>query len=680
MLLGRITNYLKILVRKGAIAVYLEPWHKDIMDFLDLKKNSGEERRRAHDLFPALWISDLFMERVKNNETWTLFDPYDVPFLSESDNEYFNKYYTEYEKTIPDDKKIVLNAKDIWKKVLTEYFETGNPFLTFKDTANRANPNHHVGRIRSSNLCFTGDTIVAVADSRNSVPIKQLAEESNGKLKFPVYCAKEENGKWIDEIKDAIAFKTGTKKVITIRLENNDTFRCTPDHELALLDGGYVEAKDSLNKTLQKLGLDNGIKVIEIIDNDEIEDVYDLTVDDNHNFYIETSDSTNVLVHNCTEIFQNSSPNGNLVKIYTNEGNDFVYVTEDEIVELEDGTTKLGKKVTSLDSLKNNVYCGVNGRRFNTPELTKVYCVEKEKVDGETAVCNLASINLSKINKKEDIERVTKVAVRMLDNVIELNFYPLKKVKDTNTFTRGIGLGVMGEAEFLAVNKIMYGSQEHLYTIDTIMETISYNAIKASSELGKEKGNYPAFLGSNWNNGILPHDFTNDEVKELVDFDYKAYSKEEWDTLRELVSEHMRNGYLMAIAPTSSISILVGTTQSTEPIYKKKWYEENLSGLIPVVVPRLNPDTWDYYPSAYDVDQMDIVKAASIRQKWIDQGQSTNIFLRLDRASAKYLNDVYMLSHSLGNKSNYYLRSQSPDSSKADDSIVDRSIECEGCQ
>ena len=535
----KITNDIAIAVdqtgvRKGAIAVYLEPWHKDIMDFLDLKKNSGEERRRTHDLFPALWISDLFMERVKNNETWTLFDPYDVPFLSESDNEYFNKYYTEYEKTIPDDKKIVLNAKDIWKKVLTEYFETGNPFLTFKDTANRANPNHHVGRIRSSNLC--------------------------------------------------------------------------------------------------------------------------------------------------TEIFQNSSPNGNLVKIYTNEGNDFVYVTEDEIVELEDGTTKLGKKVTSLDSLKNNVYCGVNGRRFNTPELTKVYCVEKEKVDGETAVCNLASINLSKINKKEDIERVTKVAVRMLDNVIELNFYPLKKVKDTNTFTRGIGLGVMGEAEFLAVNKIMYGSQEHLYTIDTIMETISYNAIKASSELGKEKGNYPAFLGSNWNNGILPHDFTNDEVKELVDFDYKAYSKEEWDTLRELVSEHMRNGYLMAIAPTSSISILVGTTQSTEPIYKKKWYEENLSGLIPVVVPRLSPDTWDYYPSAYDVDQMDIVKAASIRQKWIDQGQSTNIFLRLDRASAKYLNDVYMLSHSLGNKSNYYLRSQSADSSKADDSIVDRSIECEGCQ
>jgi ribonucleotide reductase alpha subunit len=195
-----------------------------------------------------------------------------------------------------------------------------NSFLTFKDTANRANPNHHVGRIRSSNLCFTGDTIVATADDRGGVTIKQLAEESNGKLKFPVFCAKEENGKWIDEIKDAIAFKTGTKKVITIRLENNDTFRCTPDHELALLDGGYVEAKDSLNKTLQKLGLDNGIKVIEIIDNDEIEDVYDLTVDDNHNFYIETSDSNSVLVHNCTEIFQNSSPNGNLVKIYTNEG------------------------------------------------------------------------------------------------------------------------------------------------------------------------------------------------------------------------------------------------------------------------------------------------------------------------------------------------------------------------
>ncbi len=529
------------MTRKGAIATYLQPWHNDISDFIDLKKNSGEERRRAHDIFPALWITDIFMERVETDSTWTLFDPYDVPVLNQTFGDEFRKYYVQYEN---DDtvNKTVIRAKDLWKQILTSYFESGSPFLCFKDSANRANPNPHVGHIRSSNLC--------------------------------------------------------------------------------------------------------------------------------------------------TEIFQNTEPNRYLVKIHVRKGQDFILAEETDKVYLSDGTYKLGKNITSLDTLELCNYFGtMSGTELTSEEDCKVWCIEKEKVDGKTAVCNLASVNLSRINTKEDIERVVPIAVNMLDNVIELNFYPLLKVKQTNIASRSIGLGVMGEAEMLAVNKIHFGSQEHFDKIDYIMECVAYNTYKASSVIGKEKGNYPDFVGSNWNKGIMPYDFTNDLVKDLTTHKnyISCYSEDEWNDLRDLCKVNMRNGYLMAIAPTSSISILVGTTQAIEPIYKKKWYEENLSGLIPVVVPKLSPDTWEYYASAFDIEQDKILKAAAIRQKWIDQGQSTNIFVKLEVASGRYLNNLYTLAWKLGLKSTYYLRSQSPDANKADDSkkdvdVVDRSIECTGCQ
>ncbi|WP_419673272.1 ribonucleoside-diphosphate reductase subunit alpha [Aliarcobacter butzleri] len=514
----KITNDLAIAVdqlgtRKGAIAVYLEPWHMDIVDFVDLKKNSGEERRRAHDLFPALWISDLFMERVMEDSYWTLFDPYEVRDLSETFGDEFKAKYIAYEndETITKDR---MKAKDLWKKILTSYFEVGSPFLCWKDTANRTNPNSHVGHIRSSNLC--------------------------------------------------------------------------------------------------------------------------------------------------TEIFQNTNPNHYKIKLEFEDGTVSTY-EETDLVVVDGGVTKKANKVSALDS--------VNGKR--------VFIVEKEKIDGDTAVCNLASINLSKINTKEDIERVVPTAIRMLDNVIDLNFYPLRKVKATNLKSRSIGLGVMGEAEMLAQYQLAWGSSEHFKKIDQIMEAISYNTIKSSSDLANEKGVYPTFEGSKWSKGIMPHDLAPQAVNALVDKDLFDTSYD-WDVLREKVKKDgMRNGYLMAIAPTSSISILVGTTQAIEPVYKRKWFEENLSGLIPVVVPRLSPETWAYYTPAFEIDQLQVIKAAAIRQKWIDQGQSTNIFMSLDKASGKYLHEIYTLAWKLGLKSTYYLRSQSPE---AKNDVEDRSMECAGCQ
>ena len=514
----KITNDIAIAVdqlgtRKGAIAVYLEPWHMDIMDFIDLKKNSGEERRRAHDLFPALWISDLFMERVLEDSYWTLFDPVEVKDLSEYFGEEFTAKYIAYENSDSVTKNRI-KAKDLWKKILTSYFESGSPFLCFKDSANKANPNPHAGHIRSSNLC--------------------------------------------------------------------------------------------------------------------------------------------------TEIFQNTNPNHYKIKVEFEDGTIKTFEEEDLVI-VDGGITKKANKVTALDS--------INGK--------KIFIVEKQKIDGDTAVCNLASINLSRINTSEDIKRVVPIAVNMLDNVIDLNFYPLRKVKATNLKSRAIGLGVMGEAEMLASNKISWGSNEHFKKIDEIMEYISYNTILASSNLAIEKGSYPTFDGSNWSKGIMPHDHTPQAVNAIVNKDLFDNSCD-WDFLREKVKKDgMRNGYLMAIAPTSSISILVGTTQAIEPVYKRKWFEENLSGLIPVVAPKLSPDTWSFYTPAFEIDQLQVVKAAAIRQKWIDQGQSTNIFMSLDKASGKYLHEIYVLAWKLGLKSTYYLRSQSPE---AKNDIEDRSMECSGCQ
>lgn len=514
----KITNDVAIAVdqlgtRKGAIATYLEVWHNDVEEFIELRKNSGEERRRAHDLFPALWICDLFMKRVEKDELWTLFDPYQCPELTELYGEKFEAKYIELENN-QDILKKRMKAKELWKKILTNYFETGMPFLCFKDNANRANPNAHAGIIRSSNLC--------------------------------------------------------------------------------------------------------------------------------------------------TEIFQNTAPNYYKVEVEFEDGKKQYFEENDEIT-TDEGVKKKANKLTSLDSIEGK----------------KIYITTKIQEGGNTAVCNLASVNLSKIHTKEDIERVLPVAIRMLDNVIDLNFYPNRKVKSTNMQNRAIGLGVMGEAEMLATKQIEWGSQEHLNTIDNIMEMISFNAILSSSNLAKERGSYPQFEGSNWSKGIFPIDVANKNALNLTDktlFD----TEYNWQELRNKVkSQGMRNGYLMAIAPTSSISILVGTTQTIEPVYQKRWFEENLSGVIPVVVPNLSIDTINYYPSAYSLDQTLLVKAASVRQKWIDQGQSLNIFLPSGDTKGKLLNDIYMLAWKLGLKSTYYLRTKSPE---IKDDVMDRGLECINCQ
>jgi len=509
-------------VRKGSIAIYTEPWHLDIQDFIDLKKNSGEERRRAHDLFPSIWMNGLFMDRAEADEEWTLFDPYETPDLHEKYGDEFKLAYESYEKN-PNIRKEVIKAKDLWKKILTSYFEVGMPFLAFKDEANRRNQNKHSGIMRSSNLC--------------------------------------------------------------------------------------------------------------------------------------------------QEIFQVTSPNEYGILAEFEDGGSVIFEEFDELIVSRNGieSKKLGKKVSNIDSLL------IDGELRNIEYISKIIVKR-----GRTLVCNLASVNLSKINTDEDFAKIVPTAVRALDNVIDLNLYPIRQAKETNKLSRAIGLGVMGEAQMIAESGgIVWGSQEHFEKIDEIMENLSYHTVKSSAMLAKEKGSYPEFEGSEWSKGIIHYDTANIEAIKLTN---RTPNEERLSELRKLAKEGMRNGYLMAVAPTGTISIVVGTTQTIEPVYKRKWMEENLSGLIPVVAPNLSPDTWQGYVPAYEVDQISLIKAAAIRQKWIDQGQSLNVFIPTNKASGKYFNAIYVTAYKLGLKSTYYLRSESPEIIEDDEAVNDRSIECKDCQ
>jgi ribonucleotide reductase alpha subunit len=814
--------------RKGSINTYLQTWHWDLEDFLELKKNSGEERRRTHDLFISLWINDLFMERIRTSGVWTLFDPKDTPDLVESFGEEFRQKYLDYEKR-SDIRKRSLPAKELWKKVLVSYYETGSPFLTFKDEANRRNQNSHSGRIRSSNLCVTGDT-------------RLLTE--NGYIRADELANSEENPKIVIDkrmVGETTVITPLHKMVMTSQKEkiyratfgDGSSIKCTGYHEFPILVDGKVEKKKLLDikdepiylhKQETELGTehlpddsfvmgvitgDGNIKYNRRTDKNVVYiNIYDATLElqdriestvhrvlkrkkklphfkeqmnaknskkkqlistqlathfSKYNFNKDTIDRVPDILFKADK----ESITSYLKGLYSVAGNIHIdgsqhkfleiQITSKSIEFIEDlkllfsmlgfygeiyhrrdwvrfdlkgnyavkFVEEIGLLIQRSDKVAREIISNLKEKmiipfRENREWTTKIIsCVEigeepvydltsepvsntvifngivtgqcteiyqntsspkyeiedgyisqnSKQTSGETAVCNLASVNLSKINSREDISRVVPIAIRMLDNVIDLNYYPIESAKFSNMTNRPIGLGVMGEAQMLAENSIHFGSEEHLTKIDEVMENISYEAILSSHNLALEKGKYPNFGGSNWSKGVVPIDTANSKTKTLL----SRKPERDWEELKKRVKSGMRNGYLMAIAPTSSISILVGTSQAIEPIYKKKWSEENLSGHIPVTAPNLSPDTWYFYKEAYDVEQLDIVKAGAIRQKWIDQGQSLNIFVKPEKVTGGQLHKIYNTAWELGLKSTYYLRSKSPE-------MINRDDECLACQ
>ncbi|WKZ86269.1 ribonucleoside-diphosphate reductase subunit alpha [Ralstonia pickettii] len=434
--------------RNGAFAAYLESWHPDLYAFLELKKNSGDDRRRAHDIFPANWIPDLLMERVEQGGMWSFFSPAEYPELHDLFGDAFKVRY----ETLEAQGKYRFQepAIEVWKKMLGFLFETGHPWITFKDECNRRNPQQHVGVIHNSNLC--------------------------------------------------------------------------------------------------------------------------------------------------TEITLNTS-------------------------------------------------------------------------DDETAVCNLGSINLARhvdashpsgLNV-DKLQNTVTVAMRMLDNVIDINFYPSERARNSNLRHRPVGLGLMGYAEWLVAQGVAWESTQHLLKADRMMEMVSYLAISASVQLAHERGAYESFKGSLWDQGILPID-TARKIGTLLHGE--AESTLDWDRLAALIAKHgMRNSNCMAIAPTATISNIVGTTPTIEPVFQREYEEGNLSGSFKVIDPCLKYGRPELCMESYDIDQTWLVKAAALRQKWIDQAQSLNLFAK-EGTKGRQLSELYQLAWRLGCKTTYYLRSQSSDLAK----------------
>ena len=443
--------------RQGAIAVYLDVFHKDIFTFLDLKLNNGDERMRAHDIFTGVCLPDLYMEQVEARGDWHMFDPHEVRevmgySLEDSYDEKRGEgsFREKYEECVnhPELSRETVPAIDLMKRILRSQLETGVPFMFYRDEVNRANANKHEGMIYSSNLC--------------------------------------------------------------------------------------------------------------------------------------------------TEITQNMS------------------ATEFESVTLEDDIVVTRSK------------------------------------PGDFVVCNLSSINLGRAVPANVLERLIKIQVRMLDNVIDLNKIPVVQAARTNSRYRGIGLGTFGWHHLLALKNIQWESDEAVDYADELYEKIAYLTISASMELSKEKGAYPLFEGSDWQTGDY--------------FENKGYDSKEWRELRvEVATNGMRNGYLMAVAPNSSTSVIAGSTASIDPIFKPFFHEEKKDYKLPTVAPDLDHNTYDIYRrSAYIVDQRWSVKQNAARQRHIDQAISFNIYVP-NTIRASVLLDLHVQAWKSGMKTTYYTRSSATD-------------------
>jgi ribonucleoside-diphosphate reductase alpha chain len=466
--------------RKGAVCSYLETWHLDIEEFLELRKNTGDDRRRTHDMNTANWIPDLFMKRVMENGEWTLFSPSDVPDLHDKYGRAFEKAYIRYEERVAKGELKLykrIPATQLWRKMLSMLFETGHPWITFKDPCNLRSPQQHVGVVHSSNLC--------------------------------------------------------------------------------------------------------------------------------------------------TEITLNTSSN-------------------------------------------------------------------------EIAVCNLGSINMVGHMKlvggtlrldHEKLKKTVGTAMRMLDNVIDINYYAVRKARDSNMKHRPVGLGIMGFQDCLHLLRIPYASQEAVEFADRSMEAIAYFSYWASTELAEERGRYASYKGSLWDRDIMPQDTLNllrEERGGYVDIDMSESM--DWKPLRERIKRHgMRNSNCLAIAPTATIANIVGVSASIEPTFQNLFVKSNLSGEFTVVNEYLVTDLkklglWDevmvadlkyfdgnlaridrapsdlrrLYATAFEVEPVWVVEAGARRQKWIDQSQSLNIYI--GRASGKKLDESYKLAWQRGLKTTYYLR------------------------
>lgn len=679
-------------------------------------------------------IHDLYMERLLEKGEWTLFSSYDVPELTELYGEDFKKRYIEYEnefkrnpskfnketKTIP--------AVEIIRAISHRYIEDGNPFIFFHDTANRENPYKELGIVRSSNLCFTGDTVVKTpAGDKTIEELYQVYGSKTNNVKdgekFIVHGAilnttTGKNGivkkEWNNVTTPAIVFKTGKCKVVRVTLNNGGVFKCTPNHPIALSNGGYVEAINSVDKNVKSFDGEYSMYVTKVEQLEEEYDVYDLNVPATSNFYISVN-RLGILVHNCvigdTKVLTKEYGNipikqlvdngieetecwngdewsmtkiaktnnrAHVVKVVLSNGNSLeateyhkwkVYDnkrkrgnnTATKMVETKD--LVIGDEIPYPNKLPNGTHFANNSDRLRVVSIidenkyTSTYCGTEPKkhmlmfngiLTGQcteiimptdidkTAVCNLGSINLARCNTTEELIRVTKLALRSMDNCIDLTVYPSKESENWQKKLRSTGLGTLGLAEYLANEQIEYGSEKHKSELHRIYGTISDTIKKESMNLAKEKG--------------------------------------------ECIVKGIRNAYRMAIAPNSSSAMFAGTTNSHELVYNLLWMETSKVGTYPVTAPHISLDNINYYKTSYQVDPLLQIEMTSIIQKYIDQGISHNIYIDPNQyengVPLSKIRDIIVHAWKCGMKTLYYCRSKA----KKNGEIKESKIVCSGCE
>lgn len=822
--------------RTGAIAVYLDVWHKDIFDFLDLRLNNGDERRRAHDIFTGICIPDLFMEQVEKRGEWYLFDPHEIrQTFGWSLEDYYDEepgrgsFREKYMQCVnhPNLSKVRVEAIDIVKRYLKSRLETGTPYLFFRDTVNRANPNKHAGMIYCSNLCVTGDTklltdkgyktakelyesgeeLKVVIDNRTKSMIKsdygttqvdalkmhltakqadvykvrtkegfeikatnwhKFYVEKDGKIekvplsslnkgdKLLVQSAEGAFGTFDDVdlayvvgviagdgcITDTTAkiYLYGDKKVhseqieaavsklISKYLDRSVKHNAKLEPKFIENSGRLVMSSDLLKYILEKFGVTTTTKrripnfVFE--GTKEVQAAYlsglyqmDGTVNSSKKYKacsIEISQTSKQLLqdiqlvllnlgiystiyfvrkkgqyempdgkgglkeYNCKQIYklsiQDRKSRGKFMKLVEMKGYD-VEKFEDfnSILKSKSRTPKHQYKATvesvefhGVEDVYDTTQPEYNSLIFNgivtgncseiTQNQSPTIVLEEKLEDGkivitkkpgDLVVCNLSSINLGRAIPDGVIERLIPIQVRMLDNVIDLNEDRIEVLQavETNRKYRAIGLGTSGYHHLLAQKGIHWESEVAVKYSGDLYEMIAYHTIKASLEIAKEKGAYPLFPGSDWETGKY--------------FDDRYGDDERWMKLKEEVKKHgLRNGYLLAVAPTGSTSIIAGTTASIDPIFSRHYYEEKKDYKIPVTAPSISPETMWYYKNAYTIDQKWSIKQNAARQKHIDQAISFNLYYP-NNVKAKEMLENDMLAWKEGMKTIYYTRSTS---------------------
>lgn len=522
--------------RKGSLGIYLEPHHPDICDFLELKKNTGKEEKRCRNLFYALWNSDLFMNRVKQNKDWSLFCPNECPGLSDVYGDKYVELYERYERE--GRAKKIMKAQDLWNRIITSQIETGGPNMLYKDQINKHNNQENLGTIKSSNLCVSGDTFILT--NKGQIPIRELQDQQ-----VTIW-----NG---NEWSNTIVRKTGeNQELVNVALSNGVNIKCTPYHKFKLMDDSIIEALQLKPKdSLIKYSLPDSTT----IDRSSVED---------HKIVMKSVTIDSML--NTKLMLQLLGVDSYIVK---DECNQYNLIKGEHNIQVVD--------VTSLEQ-KEDTFCFNEPKRhlgmFNGVLAGNCTEVVEYTAPDEISVCTLASLGLPAFIKDgvfdhQKLYEACYYVTLNLNKIIDINYYPLKESSYSNLRHRPIGIGIQGLADVFQILKYPYDSPDAKILNCEILETMYFAAATASNDLAKKDGYYSSFVGSPASKGILTPDMWKFTPTNRWNFDQLRTNVKQWG---------LRNSLLISLMPTATTSSILNNTESFEPLTSNIYNRRVLAG------------------------------------------------------------------------------------------------------